>query len=145
MRGTPNHIPELQKQVDAMAKMRNITELLQGRSLRVSEGMCMFIRMYVYTCAMCMCMYMCMHKHMHKHMAFYHSTNSTMYYLYYGVYATTVDDYRIAGYFRGVPIFVIFVTQRKTRNFPPPKITTPPKDTVTCAAQEARPSVASDL
>ena len=52
--------------------------------------------------------------------------------------------YRIAGYFRGVPIFVIFVTQRKTRNFPPPKITTPPKETVTCAAQEARPSVTSE-
>ena len=52
--------------------------------------------------------------------------------------------YRIAGYFRGMPIFVIFMTQRKTRNFPPPKITTPPKETVTCAAQEARPSVASE-
>ena len=45
---------------------------------------------------------------------------------------------------RGVPIFVIFVTQRKTRHFPPPKITTPTKETVTCAAQEARPSVARE-
>ena len=55
-----------------------------------------------------------------------------------------VMAYRIAGYFRAVPIFVIFVTQRKPRKFPPPKITTPPKETVTCAAQERRPSVASE-
>ncbi len=34
LRGSPNHIAELQRQVDSMAKMRNISELLQSRQFR---------------------------------------------------------------------------------------------------------------
>jgi len=33
-RGSPNHMLELQKQMDAMGKMRNISELLQSKSYR---------------------------------------------------------------------------------------------------------------
>ena len=34
LRGSPNHIAELQRQVDGMAKMRNISELLQSRQFK---------------------------------------------------------------------------------------------------------------
>ncbi len=38
LRGSPNHIVELQTQVDGMAKMRNISELLQSRQFRDRVG-----------------------------------------------------------------------------------------------------------
>lgn len=34
LRGSVNHIPELQKQLDAIGKMRSISELLHSRALR---------------------------------------------------------------------------------------------------------------
>ena len=34
LRGSPNHIAELQRQVDGMSKMRSISELLQSRQFK---------------------------------------------------------------------------------------------------------------
>ncbi len=55
LRGSPNHIPELQRQVDGMAKMRNISELLQGRQFRDRVSVHSYVIVYSLMVHLCKC------------------------------------------------------------------------------------------
>ena len=57
LRGSVNHIPELRKQMDAMGKMRSISELLHSKAFRdrvsynLFSSMCLsIINIFIYIC-----------------------------------------------------------------------------------------------